>query len=155
MREYIFRGKTEDGEWVYGYVDATAYKDPVVIHSDATTYKVLPETVGQYTGLDDANGEEIYEGDIVKVEEYKNKLMEIEHEYDDFEVFSPDEIKGEKTNEFISRVFWEDGSFLLNDSDISGYYLGVIAGDMRRSQPIFVTKVIGNIHDNPELLCNQ
>ena len=127
-------------------------KDLVVIHSEATTYEVLSETVGQYTGLEDANGKDIYEGDIVKVEVYKNELMKIEHEYDDFEVFSLDEIKGEKTNEFISGVFWEDGSFFIQDSDISGYYLNTIAGDMRKSQPIFVTTVIGNIHDNPELL---
>lgn len=164
MREIKFRGKSNIFGWVYGcyaVVDGNAHifeEDDLVEdghhirqESDRPTW-VDENTIGQYTGLKDANGKEIYEGDIVKVEEYTNELMKIEHKYDDFEVFSLDEIKGEKTKEFISGVFCEDGSFFLKDSDISGYYLNAIAGDMKRSQPIFVTKVIGNIHDNPELL---
>lgn len=155
MREIKFRGKfVGTGDWVYGDLIHKRHTDDVVMIQDdkGLGCDVCPGTVGQYTGLHDFNGNEIYEGDIVKIEEYKNELMEIEHEYDDFDVFSLDEIKGEKTKEFISRVFWEDGLFFVNDSDISGYYLNVIAGDMRKSQPIFVTEIIGNIHDNPELL---
>lgn len=152
MREIKFRGKTKDGEWVYGYIDATAYKDLVVIHSEATTYEVLPETVGQYTGLEDVNGKDIYEGDIIRVEEYWNELMDIEHEEDDFDVFSLEEIKGKKRKEFVSPVIWEDGVFSVYDSEDSGYFLCILAGDMRRSQPIFISTIIGNVYDNPELL---
>lgn len=152
MREIKFRGKTKDGEWVYGYVDATAHKDLVVIHSEATTYEVFSETVGQYTGLEDVNGKDIYEGDIIRVEEYWNELMDVEHEDEDFDVFSLEEIKGKKRKEFVSQVIWEDGVFLIYDGEDCGYFLSILAGDMKRSQPIFVANVIGNIHDNPELL---
>lgn len=68
MREIKFRGqRREDGKWVYGYVDATMYKDVVVIHSEASTHAVVPETVGQYTGLKDRNNKEIYEGDVLDI----------------------------------------------------------------------------------------
>ena len=75
IREY--RGKDKlTNEWVYGYIDQVYDTVYIVSHEYNTvegdytkTYEVIPETVGQATGINDNEGTEIFEGDIIKVAE--------------------------------------------------------------------------------------
>ena len=70
MREILFRGKHDDtGEWIEGYfgqsVDTFIIQDYGLVAGHFKVFKVVPETVGQYTGMKDIHGVKIFEGDIV------------------------------------------------------------------------------------------
>ena len=120
MREILFRGRgnTEynDGEWYYG-VPIRDFEGDWQICTDNSKRTVIPETIGQYTGLADKNGTKIFEGDI-----------------------------GRRRDD-IFLIDWseEKAAFVMifHDYICEILYLEEMWDD---------AEVIGNIHDNPELL---
>lgn len=66
MREIKFRGLRSDGKgWVYGDLMCNWTVHQILSEEDGNEYLVIPETVGQFTGLKGNNGKEIYEGDVL------------------------------------------------------------------------------------------
>lgn len=155
MREIKFRGKMVNAEkWLYGNLQVPCKEGVPYYMKDEELYqrKVDVKTIGQYTGLKDKNGKEIYEGDILRVEVFKNESGQMERSDEFYEVFSLDDMKGKKEREYVTPVCWEDGAFVISARQENDTFLGVLYGDMRMSSPIFIFEVIGNIYDNPELI---
>ena len=136
MREILFRAKaahTIDHEWIEGCVVVKPYESPelrvmmvVSIELEDGSFvtggeTVIPETVGQFTGLTDKNGKKVFEGDICRV----SRPCVLAY--------------GQIT--FQNGCFWfvdegPGGMLRLCDVKMNGFEI----------------EVVGNIHDNPELL---
>lgn len=138
MREILFRGKRKDNrEWVVGDVHKNEDFSKAHIHpvgEKVRSFDVIPETVGQYTGLTDKNGKKIWEGDIVKTH-YANA----------------------KKSDFVEAVVFHNGHFCAfhsnnNCKQWAMLYDGVEHLAIDKSVYMDSVEVIGNIHDNPELL---
>ena len=138
-REILFRGKNIDGEWVYGspvrfrdisravYASIIPYEQGQ--HWISQNTLVDPETVGQYTGLTVENGQKLFEGDIVRIKGNPD--------YPDYACV-----------DYIALIAFIDGGFCAIDGTIEEHAF-------RRynlARMDFDIEVIGNIHDNPELL---
>ena len=137
MREILFRGKRVDnGEWETGFLVIERYQtseERFYITDKMTGHHtpILPKTVGQYTGLTDKNGKKIFEGDIAKA---------IQTEYDE------DKEKEPFVFEVIVEMIFEDGCFGLMAKHFVDFYAPMWKEDNVELE------VIGNIHDNSELL---
>ena len=151
MREILFRGKRLDnGEWAEGYLyehepalvgiaSENDVQEPSKWFIARTGFadwnmprpvefvEIDPSTVGQYTGLKDKNGKRIFEGDVCRFREWS---------------------KGEMC--WVGKVLWEHQQFMIS------------GGPNKECETMFELclsrfipeniEVIGNIHDNPELL---
>lgn len=148
MREMKFRGKGGiTDSWLIGSL--VTWKDGAMIYGGVLNEGIVrPETVGQYTGLKDKNGKEIYEGDVLHIKQYENngyRLFGTDVSFPN--CFTLDECKGKLLREGNELVYFSEGCMCVGDMFISALF-----GDMRYSFPLFEFEIIGNIHDNPELI---
>lgn len=156
MREILFRGKRLDnGKWVEGFfvkrIDRLTLipKCYILVQEEDTSgitgeptgylntefswYEVIPETVGQYTGLKDNNGKRIFEGDILRIAKISDGLGSYYHPPLDYPV--------------NVVVKW----------DLCAWMWETLCEDKRyisfpNAWCHYECEIIGNIHDNPELL---
>lgn len=136
MREILFRGKTDKGEWVYGYPyerynnchlrKVIAY--PPNEFGQGKYIEVVWETLSQYTGLTDKNGTKIFEGDILKTPAWYT------------------------VNDLPCVVIFGEEHTVSNVQGFGLYHHINESYELVCSDEWDEFEVIGNIHDNPELL---
>ena len=143
MRNLKFRGKTENNIWKYGSLlkDNPQKIYYIVDNEDGTGREVLEKTIGQYTGLKDKNGKEVYEGDIVEFKDVGEEGYEYKEGFD---------------FDNIAQVVYKNGIYTLsNFGETDNSYYATNSTDEERLEEVLRNgncKVVGNIYDNPELL---
>lgn len=139
-REILFRGKLEyNGKWIYGDLLQYENGDVAIFGEKLSSFgcectemlkrdRVIPDTIGQYTGLKDKDGNKIFEGDIL---EYIGKR------------------KDNMNKVYRRKVVFHEGMFALLSKELQAYS-ALKHHCMEDGR--FAWRVIGNVHDNPELM---
>ena len=141
MREILFRGKRDKRycttqDWTYG-VPFIDHEGDCIFKTNTTERVVDPETVGQFTGLTDKNGKKIFEGDIIKT------------------IFRLKQTNGALEREVKSVVEYGIGWAYSNVCGVCERFSdgsGISMLSVMDNSGTVDCEIIGNIHDNPELL---
>lgn len=139
MREILFRGKEiESDEWIFGSL-LSGYlengRTQILNHDNGDWEDVIPDTVGQFTGLTDKNGKKIFEGDFIQPPHNKHLICLIKSGN-----YKPCAL--ERFNDSSESDLPEATGFYAETQGADQYFIG-------RNM---VVKIIGNVFDNPELL---
>ena len=124
LLRFLIETFTDKGEWVYGFL-ADILSDRAIIAPEGTALSkaVIIDTVGQFTGFRAKNWIDVYEGDIVE-----------------FKVIGMD---SKKLMKYVGVVVFRNGEFIVTRNGESYAIYSIFNGG---------ASVIGNIHNNPELL---
>lgn len=142
MREILFRGKSiSSNDWIYGSLLVSNSgllqdsKEYMICTPNLEKYHVLPESIGQFTGLIDKNGQKIFEGDILSFSKsYAPYFAKV--------IFATDEI-GSCGCCFSA---FQGSGFVGEVLPGSEYSYSCFSEDLRASE------IIGNVFDNPDLV---
>jgi len=132
MREILFRGKISDEGWIYGSLDLSrqiGYPSVIRVYNTNEYRSVIPKSVGQYIGILDANGTRIFKDDILKITGVNRSGIFVVI-WDDY------------------RLAWWAKNIKIRDLVYKDDYFQLLNCSFQQSR----LKVIGNIHDNTELL---
>lgn len=152
MREILFRGQTRkkgekvrmngtpvESNWVYGHGVLQGKGDHSIIYTDDPfdKFPVYTDTLGQYTGLTDKNGKKIFEGDLLNGFVYP--------------------YLGDNAHNYFAEVVWFDNSSafgMITRKHPQSSVRGISDGNADYMEDFDGSEweVIGNIHDNPELM---
>lgn len=132
-REIKFRGKSID-EWVYGMLCKVNEGDTE--HGEPIKYKIQTDekeygeyvncfitdenTIGQYTGLHDKNGKEIYEGDIVKIKYRDEDIGKVIYEHNGFSIDVTNMNKNYRRVSFVDNFIEVIGNIYENPELLGG-----------------------------------
>ena len=155
MREILFKAnRIDNGEWVEGYYlsDNRPNGSHFIVcycKYEEKTYEIDPSTICQYTGLNDKNGQKIWENDVVDFLGHKGT---VKYECGSFGIAYRECIDWEEIESNICPITGCDNALYAceNDNFISLWEIYWNFNDEDNS--VNTVEVIGNIFDNPELI---